>query len=83
MDSGSGEFEIDYQGISMDKLLFLQYDCSASLECSIEEFLDRRGVRNPDIFSPETDIIEAYKISGQIMMVKVCRGGKIMLYNLP
>ena len=36
--------------ISMDKLLFLQYDCSASLECSIEEFLDRRGVRNPDIF---------------------------------
>lgn len=81
IDTDSGEFEIDYQWISMDKQQFLQYDGSASLECSIEEFLDRRGVRNPDIFSPETDIIEALRIMNTrcYSQVPVCDEGKHLI----
>lgn len=40
----------------------LQYDARTRLIRSVEEFLDRGGVRNPDTFSPSTEIIEALRI---------------------
>lgn len=46
----------------MNPNFILQYDARTSLIRSVEEFLDRGGVRNPDTFSPETEIIEALKV---------------------
>jgi CBS domain-containing protein len=65
----------------MDKLQFLQYDGSASMECSLEEFLDRRGVKNPDVFSPEVDIIDALKIMNTkcYSQVPVCDEAKHLI----